>query len=207
MSSRRIDSEVKRYASRARYNLTDLVQILNSNFICSVGFSMDEITYIDPMIYVNDGENLFLHCSPESRIYKVLNSDKIITISVLNIRGVVLHSKISNNSINYESAIIYGRGHEIKEMEEKIRIFRLLTDRIISGRWDDAEIPSSEELSRVAVFRIGIVDFSLKVRDGFGMEITHNSIWEGVIPIELRYGEPIPAKESSLPEYIKNKLV
>ena len=207
MSEDKIDNKVKRYPSRAKYSLQDLIKILNSNFACNVEFTINQITYIDPMIYVNENESIFLHCSPESRIFNVLTSGSLITIEVLNIKGIVLHSRISINSLNYESAIIYGTAQEIKSYEEKMQVFNLLINRIIEGRWNDSEKPTQDELSKVAVFRINIKEFSVKIREGFGLDKTNNTIWEGIIPVEFKFGKPIPVKDIPLPEYIKNKLI
>lgn len=199
----KIDYEVRRYANRASYREEDLIEILNSTFLSTVSFSQDGIAYTIPMNYINRGKEVYLHCSPESRMYRILNSRNVVTFTVLLIDGIVLNSRVANNSVNYRSAIIYGKSVEIKDENEKLEIFRELTERILPGRWNDSVHPSHEELSKVAVFRLDIINFSVKIRKGFGMNYSGDNIWEGVIPFKVTKGEPQTEKDVNLPDYIK----
>ncbi len=203
MKDPKINYKVRRYANRASYKEEDLIGILNSTFISTVSFSENDVAYTIPMNYINHGKDVYLHCSPESRMYSILNSENVITFTVLLIDGIVLSSRVANNSVNYRSAIIYGKAVEIKDENEKLNVFRELTERIIPGRWDDSIHPSHEELSKVAVFKLEIINFSVKIRKGFGMNYSDDKIWEGIIPLKVIKGEPQTEKDVNLPDYIK----
>ncbi|WP_243671052.1 pyridoxamine 5'-phosphate oxidase family protein [Vulcanisaeta sp. JCM 16161] len=166
-----------RYSERASYDRDELIRLLNRNFICHVGFVDEGEPYIIPMLYVNDDQYIYMHGSPDSRLIKIIGGGSPIVIAITEVRGIVLSSNLCNNSINYESAIIYGRGFLIDDLNEKLRVFQLMINRLVPGRIGDTELPTTNELESVAVVRIKIEDFAIKRREG-GPTISSDRHWE-----------------------------
>ncbi|WP_054841763.1 pyridoxamine 5'-phosphate oxidase family protein [Vulcanisaeta distributa] len=197
---------VVRYSERASYDRDELIRLLSRNFICHVGFIDEGEPYVIPMLYVNDDQYIYMHGSPDSRLIKIIGSGSPIVIAVTEVHGIVLSSNLCGNSINYESAIIYGRGGSfINDSNEKLRVFQLLINRLVPGRLNDTELPTTNELESVAVVRIKIEDFAIKKRDG-GPVISSDRHWEGIIPIIMNYGMPISTNNKPIPKYLMDLI-
>jgi nitroimidazol reductase NimA-like FMN-containing flavoprotein (pyridoxamine 5'-phosphate oxidase superfamily) len=192
---------VVRYGERAVYDWDELISLLSKNFVCHVGFVNGGRPYVIPMLYVSDGQYVYMHGSPESRLIRILGSGELVVIVVTEVHGIVLSSRLCGNSLNYESAMMYGRGSFIQDREEKLRVFRMMIDRLVPGRFSDTELPTTEELDSVAVVRVKIEDFAIKRRVG-GPTDTGYSHWEGIIPIIQVYGDPITTNGKQVPQYV-----
>ncbi len=195
-----IKDKVTRYPERASYSDEDLVAMLDRNFTCTVSFIDGGIPYAIPMMLASEGKTIYLHGSMKSRIYGILKTGQLIAISLLEINGIVLAKEIKNNSINYVSALIFGRPYEIDDTEKKIEVFRLLTEKLVKGRWDNSIKPSYEDLNGVFVFAVKPETFSMKARTGPPHDTSTDDIWSGVLPIQHTISE---AGENA-PEYVKS---
>ena len=202
-----IKDKVIRYANRASYDKSVLMQLLNRNFICNLGFVDHDVPYIIPMMYVNDEEYIFLHGSPNSRLINILKSGATVAISVTEINGIVLAKRTKNNSVNYNSALVFGRGEELSGFEEKLAVFKRLVDRVLPERWENSIAPSEVDLKAVNILRLKIMTYSVKRREGSpNREKTDdNKIWDGVIPIVHKFGIP-EDYQTDIPGYIQNFL-
>ncbi len=194
---------IRRYPNRGNYNKSKLIEILNRNFIAEVAFEDGGQPFIIPMNYCNDEDNIYFHGSKESRLMNFLGSGKNVAISVLEIRGVIIRSRLSDNSLQYISAIIFGRGSRIDSNDEKMNMFKNFMSRISPERWNDTDLPSEEELRNVDVVAVKIEEFSMKINMDDIKFQDSSSRWQGIIPIEAKYGEPISFMQLGPPDYIK----
>ncbi len=83
----------------------------------------------------------------------------------------------------------------INTEEDKMEALRVISESIWEGRWEEARIPTAGELSATSVVRIPIVEGSAKIRTGPPIDNRDDydlNIWAGVVPVETRYGEPVP---------------
>ncbi|MEL9915039.1 MAG: pyridoxamine 5'-phosphate oxidase family protein [Thermoplasmatales archaeon] len=195
--------KVRRHPERASYNKELLLDILHNNFVCNVSFQEMGQPFIIPMAYYSDENFIYLHGSPSSRIISHLREKRKICISVLEINGIVLAKGIADNSINYRSALVFGRATEVERAEEKARMFAEWIERMLPGRLSNSVMPDDDELRSVSVFKIPLRTFSIKVRDSGPIEKrTNPNIWTGVIPIIRIYGKPTYSSGDP-PDYIK----
>ncbi|MGC8645613.1 MAG: pyridoxamine 5'-phosphate oxidase family protein [Thermoplasmata archaeon] len=196
-------TKVRRHPERASYDRNLLLDILGNNFVCQVGFEIGGQPFVIPMAYYNDEENIYLHGSVSARIAGHIRSGNRIAISILEINGLVIAKGLADNSINYRSAIIFGRGEEILDEREKLRMFVEWLDWLIPGRSRDTELPGESDLRNVSVFKVPIEEFSIKTREGGPMEKNRNpGIWSGVIPIFIVYSRPM-FSDGETPRYIE----
>jgi hypothetical protein len=108
--------------------------------------------------------------------------------------GLVLARTIFNHSFNYRSVVILGTATEVTDADEKLNSLRLLTDQLLPERWDEARAPNEQELKATSILRVPIDEASAKVRvgpPGDEGEDLEFRVWAGVIPFELRAGEPV----------------
>lgn len=155
-------------------------------------------------MYYNDSEFIYLHGSPVARIIDTFRSGAPIAISILELNGLVLAKGIASNSMNYRSAVIFGKPEELVTEEEKLNFVKEWIDRLVPGRKEHAELPTSDELRGVSVFRVRLDQFSVKVRKGGTSEVRKNpEIWSGVIPFATKCLEPEYASSNEVPEHIR----
>ena len=65
-------------------------------------------------------------------------------------------------------------------------------------RWEEARLPNENELKATKVLKLKITEASAKIRTGPPKDDKADydlDIWAGVIPIETKYGKPIPDPE------------
>jgi hypothetical protein len=98
----------------------------------------------------------------------------------------------------------------VDDPAEKLEALRTLSEHILPGRWDDSRQPNERELKATSVLRVPIEEFSAKVRLGPPIDDAEDlafPTWAGVIPLEMKAGEPIsdPKLEAGreVPEYIR----
>lgn len=91
--------------------------------------------------------------------------------------------------------------------DEAERLFAMqrITDNLLPGRWDKSRgPPTAAELASTAILKARIVSASAKVRTGgphddrkdLNDEELRGSVWTGVVPVWLQWGEPIPGREN-----------
>jgi nitroimidazol reductase NimA-like FMN-containing flavoprotein (pyridoxamine 5'-phosphate oxidase superfamily) len=107
------------------------------------------------------------------------------TVTLLD--GLVLAKSVFNHSINYRSVVVLGEAQQLAD-DAKLEAFRLFTERVAPGRWDEARQPTPTELKATAILTLPLTEASAKVRTGppqDAPEDAHLPVWSGVVPIHL----------------------
>ncbi len=202
-------TRVKRLPDRGRYDGEIIDAILDEAFICHVGFSTEHGPVVIPTLFGRDGSDLIIHGSAASRMLRDLSNGIDVCVTVTLVDGLVLARSAFHHSMNYRSAVIFGKAELINEKEEKVRALEILSEHVIRHRWKDARPPSDKELKGTTVLRLPIEEASAKVRTGPPKDDEEDyllPIWAGVVPIHTTFGTPI-ADERNLegiepPEYL-----
>ena len=206
-------TRVVREPQRAVYDRDAVNQILDEAFLCHVGFvansNSDFQPFVIPMSYGRDGDVLYIHGSPASRMLRHLEQGVPVCITVTLVDGLVLARSVFNHSMNYRSVIILGTATLVEDPAEKLAALRALSEHIVPNRWDDSRQPNEKELKATSVLRLPINEFSAKVRVGPPIDDAEDyafSTWAGVIPLEMNSSTPIQDDrcKQELPAYLKN---
>src|SRR5215470_19793507 len=204
-------TQVKRLPKRGRYDEETVFQILDSAFVCHVGFCVDGQPFVIPTNYGRSGNTLYLHGSAASRMLKTLSGGVPVCVTVTHVDGLVLARSAFHHSVNYRSVIILGSARLVEEQAEKLEALRLFTEHVIKGRWDDVRQPTEQELKATTVLAIPLEEVSAKVRSGGPLDDEADytlPVWAGVLPLEIIAGSPEPdalrKSDPPLPEYLKN---
>jgi uncharacterized protein len=206
-----VRTRVVREPHRAVYDRETVYRILDEGFLCHVGFAVDGQPYVIPTSYGRKDANLYIHGSTASRMLRNLQVGLPVCVTVTLLDGLVFARSVFNHSMNYRSVLILGKATLVQDPVEKLEALRVLAEHIIPGRWADARQPNERELKQTSVLRLPIEEFSAKVRTGPPIDDEEDysfPTWAGVVPLEMRPGEPIndskldPARQ--LPEYAKN---
>jgi nitroimidazol reductase NimA-like FMN-containing flavoprotein (pyridoxamine 5'-phosphate oxidase superfamily) len=202
-------NKIKRIPKRGHYDLETVFSILDSAFVCHIGFSIKGQPYVIPTAYGRSGNRIYIHGSSKSRMLLELGKGIPLCLTVTQLDGLVLARSVFHHSMNYRSAVIFGTATRL-EKEEKLEALRVVSDHILPGRWDEARLPNRKELKATLVLQIEVEEASAKIRTGPPSDDKADyslPIWAGMLPISTSYQSPIVdpgmKMEIAVPDSIK----
>ncbi|MFI0421484.1 pyridoxamine 5'-phosphate oxidase family protein [Spongiactinospora sp. 9N601] len=188
-----------RSKERGRSAREDLYAILDSGVICHLGVVVDGAPMVVPTGYGRLDDTLYLHGSTGARSLRGALEDEIC-VTVTHLDGIVLARSIFHHSVNYRSAMIYGRARRVTDPDERLAGLRALSEQLAPGQWDAVRPPTRKELAATEVLALSLAEASVKARQGPpGDELEDYAlpIWAGVLPVRMSWGEPEPDPELS----------
>jgi nitroimidazol reductase NimA-like FMN-containing flavoprotein (pyridoxamine 5'-phosphate oxidase superfamily) len=194
-------TRVRRGASNAVYDAATLHAIIDDAYLCHVAFSDGKGVHCIPMACWREGGNLYIHGSNGSRMVKrLLESDACVTITHLD--GLVMARSAFSHSMNYRSAMIYGRFEMVGEDAAKRHALEHFMETLAPGRQAEIRAGNDKEYAATTVLRIGLAEAACKVRKGRPTDDEEDMswpVWAGVLPFERARLAPIPDPDCSLP--------
>ena len=204
-------NRVRRMPTRGAYDKATIYPIVDEALICHVGLIEAEQPVVIPTLHARDGDQILLHGATTSRVLRYAATGAPLCITVTHVDGLVLARSIFHHSINYRSAVLFGRGVLIEGEAAKLAALERFTEKLIPGRWDDARMPNAVELKATSVVAVTIESASAKIRTGPPKDDEEDyalSVWAGVLPLHQSVGEPLPdpaaRTEIRVPDYIVN---
>jgi nitroimidazol reductase NimA-like FMN-containing flavoprotein (pyridoxamine 5'-phosphate oxidase superfamily) len=185
---------VKRHPERGDYDRPTIDAILDEALICHVGFVLDGQPFVIPTIHARDGDTLYVHGSPASRMLRNIKEGVDVCVTVTLLDGLVLARSVYNHSMNYRSVVVIGRARELSDRAEKLRAMERIVEHVVPGRWEDARQPDDGEIKGTTILAIGLDEVSAKIRTGPPKDFDDDMslpVWAGVIPVALTRSEPI----------------
>ncbi len=185
---------IKRSATRGIYDRVAIDAILDEALVCHIGFVDDGQPVVIPTIHVRIGDNVYIHGSHASRMIKRLLSGDPACLTVTLVDGLVLARSVFHHSMNYRSVVVFAKGFDVPDMNQKRDISHALTDHVVPGRWFEARQPSDKELAATAFVGLPLDECSAKARTGPPIDDQEDyqlDVWAGVIPMTLSAGKPI----------------
>ncbi len=186
-------NKVRRVAERGEYDRNEVYEIVDDALLCHVGFVADDQPFVIPTIHARDGDSILLHGAKASRLLKHVAAGHPVCITCTHLDGLVLARSVFHHSMNYRSAVLFGRGRIIDDLEEKMSAFKILTDHIMPGRWSEARHPNPKEINATTMVRVSIESASAKKRTGPVSDDEEDyalPVWAGILPIERRFSDP-----------------
>jgi uncharacterized protein len=204
-------SKLKRIPKRGSQERELIYGILDEALIAHVGFITDNQPFVIPMAYGRQGDRLYLHGSPVSRLQQTLEQGVDVCFSVTILDGLVIARSLFHHSMNYRSVILFGQAKLVISENEKMSALQALTEQMIPGRWQEARIPSVKELKATNVLAFKIEEGSAKVRTGLPLDDAEDyslPYWAGELPLKLTADFPLADPNLSptitLPENLAN---
>jgi nitroimidazol reductase NimA-like FMN-containing flavoprotein (pyridoxamine 5'-phosphate oxidase superfamily) len=198
-------TRVRRHPERGAYDRETIDAILDEALICHVGFVHDGQPYVIPTIHARDGDTLYLHGSPGSRMLRELKRGAAVCVTATLLDGLVLARSVYHHSMNYRSAVVLGRAREVAGRAEKLRAMERVVEHVVHGRWGDARQPSEAELKATTILALSLEEASAKIRSGGPSDDEADlglPTWAGVVPLSLVAGAPIAdSDERPAPPY------
>jgi uncharacterized protein len=187
-------SRVKRLPDRGSYDAETIHAILDAAPVGHVGFVASGRPVVIPMLFGRDGDDIFLHGSVASRLLRSMAGEIDVCFTVTLVDGLVLARSAFHHSMNYRSAVLFGRATLVTG-DEKERALRAISEHLVPGRWDEVRAPNDLELRQTSVLRLIVEEASAKARSGGPVDDEEDlalPVWAGVVPCSPVWGEPIP---------------
>src|SRR5919201_241174 len=197
---------LKRQPERGVYDRSTIDAILDEALICHVGFVHDGQPFVIPTIHARDGDTLYLHGSPGSRMLRNLKEGIDVCVTATLLDGLVLARSVYHHSMNYRSVVVLGRASEVAEPTENLHAMECVVEHVVPGRWTDARHPSEGELNGTTILALALEEASAKVRKGGPKDIEDDlelPVWAGVIPLEVTPSQPIADNGEAVPPYVR----
>ncbi|KAI4094919.1 MAG: hypothetical protein LQ344_001964 [Seirophora lacunosa] len=204
---------VNRYRNRGKYDYQTVNTIVDETPILHVSFAPSRTddddsppfpvilpmvgctsSYPDPALPdKSDSRILYLHGSATSRLIRLAptsndsdtpNSGIPVCVAATQLDGIVLALTPHHHSCNYRSAVVFGHAHLVTDPAERLHALQLVTTTLSTG-----------------VLRVEIASASAKIRTGstgedrgdLKDEGLRRSVWSGVVPAHIEFGEPVAA--------------
>ena len=203
-------NKVRRLPLRGHYDKKTIYAIVDEALICHAGFVVDGQPFVMPTIHVRVDDTIYLHGAIANRMLSHIKSGNSVCLTMTLIDGIVFARSVIHHSMNYRSAVLFGKGRVIDAYDEKWKVFAALTEHIAKGRWDDARKPNDKETNTTTIVAIDIESASSKIRTGPAKDDDEDyalPIWAGVLPVQLQFGAPLQderlLKNTDIPHYIQ----
>jgi nitroimidazol reductase NimA-like FMN-containing flavoprotein (pyridoxamine 5'-phosphate oxidase superfamily) len=202
-------ARVRRKPGRARYDLRAAHAVLDAAPFSHVATVRDGYPVVLPMAHGRIGDTLFLHGSSVAGLFRDAGAGSPVCVTATVLDGLVFARSARNHSMNYRSVTIHGSATEVTDPDEMVDGLRAVVDHLTPGRWAEIREPTHAELRETAVWRVPVIDVSVKSRTGSTLDPESDRalpVWAGHVPVRLAFGRPIPAEgmpgDVALPSYI-----
>lgn len=203
-------TRVRRLPKRAHYDAETINAILDSGFICHVGYTIAGQPFVTPTAYWREGDHVYWHGSHASRMLDEA-ANASVCLTVTHVDGLVVARSAFHHSINYRSVMLFGKPHKVEDESHKLRAMQAFVERMYPGQWEGLRPPTRKEIKATTVLRMEIDEASAKVRTGPPIDDEADyalPIWAGVVPIEHSHAAAEPdarlADGLARPRYLSN---
>lgn len=195
-------SRIRRLHQRGSHEHAAVHAVLDAAPMCHVGYVIAGEPYVTPTLHWRQGNRVFWHGSSASRFLRAVVGQRVcLTASLMD--GYVLARSAFNHSVNYRSAMVFGRAEVITDPAESADALQAMVDGLFPGRWDSLRPMTAQELKATTVLWMDIEEASVKDRaappgDDDEADVP---VWAGVIPMvtTLAPAEPAAGPHADLP--------
>lgn len=203
---------VRRLAKKQVDDRDTAYAILDAGLVAHVGVQDGDVPIVVPVGYARLGDNVILHGSSASRLFRLLAAGEQACITVTLLDGLVAARSMFESSMHYRSIMMFGSGQRL-EGEDELTALEAFSEHVMPGRWGHARIPTKKELAATSTIRFPLSHYSVKVSaampDDDPADLVNPELmklWAGVLPITTVPGRPIadshtPA-HTPVPEYV-----
>jgi len=205
-------TQVARLPKRGDYSEETILGILDSGFLCHVGFVVDGQPFVIPTGYGRSGDTLYVHGSSASRMLRTLAAGVEVCVTITLVDSLVLARSAFHHSMNYRSVVLFGTAMLVESPEEKTEALRAISEQIVPGRWDEVRWPTEQELKATKVLSLPISEASAKVRTGPPVDDEEDyelKVWAGLLPFHVQTEAPVAdprlnGESQEIPAYLLN---
>lgn len=197
-------TELQRKPARAVTDRDVIHAVLDEGLVAHVGLIAGDgdtpHPVVIPMLYARDGNVMYLHGSPASRLLRTAKKGAEVCVTVTLLDALVLARSGLNHSMNYRSVVVMGTATEITDREEKVAALNRFVDHTIPGRSAQIRAAHDAEVKATTVLVLPLNECSMKARTTGVVDDPDDldePTWAGLIPLGLAIGEPQPDEGSA----------
>lgn len=187
-------TRLRRSHERGRYDRASLDAVLDATPLCHVGYLLEGKPAVTPTLHWREGDHVYWHGSSASRALRAAEGlDVCLTVTLLD--GLVLARSAFHHSVNYRSAMLFGRASIVADPDDKAEKLKNFVEMIVPGRWDSLRPMTAREVKATTILSIPIDEASAKVRSGGPVDDEEDyalPIWAGTVPFATSTGTPVP---------------
>lgn len=191
-----MEHRIHRYREREHHDRGELYELLDGEQFAVLSTVSDEgEPWAVPISYGRLGDRIVLHGSTGAGLLRAAAAGAPVVLTVAHVDALVVGDRGEGTSSNYRSATIRGRLQRL-EGPEKVEAINALLDSYLPGRSGEVPQHTNKELAAtmVCTLDIGEDNWLYKTRTGMPSAPDGEAAgWAGVIPLETRFGEPVPA--------------
>lgn len=176
-------TRIRRVATNAHYDNATLHAIIDDAYLCHIAFSDDHGAHCIPTACWREDDHLYVHGSNGSRMVKRLQESECC-VTITHLDGLVLARSAFSHSMNYRSAMVYGRFEKVEGADAR-HAMEAFMEKIVAGRQADVRPGSDKEYAATTVLRIPLAEAACKVRSGGPKDDEEDlgwPAWAGVLP-------------------------
>jgi uncharacterized protein len=201
-------TRVRRVADNASYDRATLYAIIDDAYLCHVAFSDAGGAHCIPTACWRDGEHLYIHGSNGGRMVKLLAGDAQACVTITHLDGLVLARTAFNHTMNYRSAMIYGRFERVEDEAHRRATMDVFMDKIAPGRQHEARRGNDKEFAATTILRIALDEAACKVRSGGPKDEAEEmgiAAWAGTLPMRVQRLAPQRDEQCTIapPPYVQ----
>lgn len=182
---------VHRYAHFQATRRADLHHVLDEGLVAHVGFQAGRGPVVIPMAFARDGEHLYMHGSTGSGLGMSGGAGVDLAVAVTILDGLVYASSLYDSTFSYRCAVVFGTALPVAG-DEHYAAVRLISERLMPGRWDEVREPARKELAATMVLKLPLAEASVKISSGGPGTDPVDGLWTGELPIVTRVLAPVP---------------
>ena len=200
-------TQVRRIARNASYDPALLHAIVDAAYVCHIAFGDEHGAHCIPTACWRSGEHLYIHGSNGSRMLKRL-AEQECCVTITHLDGLVLARAAFNHSMNYRSAMIYGRFETVLDAGKRAAMEAFM-EHLAPGRQAEVRAGNEQEYAATTVMRIALAEAVCKTRSGppkDDEEDLDTPVWAGVLPLAQARTAPVPdaACAMAAPDYVRD---
>jgi nitroimidazol reductase NimA-like FMN-containing flavoprotein (pyridoxamine 5'-phosphate oxidase superfamily)/GNAT superfamily N-acetyltransferase len=179
-------TKLKRHAERGDHSREAVDAILDEALVCHVAVVVDGSPRVLPTAHVRVGDAVYLHGARANRLLGAAAAGAPACLTVTLLDGLVFARTWFRHSMNFRSAVLYGRAEEVTDIDEKRAALAALVDHSAPGRSRETRAPTDEELRSTLVLRLPIREGSAKARTGPPLDTPDtlgDECWAGELPL------------------------
>lgn len=205
---------IRRLSEKAVTDRSALDAILDAGMVAHVGILDGDQPFVLPVAYARRGDEVILHGSTGSRLFRTLADGAPVCVTVTLLDGLVYARSAFESSMNYRSAMIIGCARRLVG-DDELDALRAISDHLLPGRWNEARQPSRKERAATITATLPIDEWSVKVSTGGPGDDPSDlenepwrSIWAGHVPIQQVFAAPVTdeyvPEGVAIPKYVRS---
>jgi nitroimidazol reductase NimA-like FMN-containing flavoprotein (pyridoxamine 5'-phosphate oxidase superfamily) len=149
----------------------EAARIFAEGYVAHVGFVEDGQPFVIPLGYQFSAETpdrIYFHGSLASRAMRHMASGAPVCVTVTLLQGLVYSRTALYHSMNYRSAVCFGRGKRVMDSAVQRAVYERMVRRYFPDRTEgrDYSAPTEAHLESTALVEVEIEEWSAKMRTG-----------------------------------------